>query len=68
LSDALSKLKGLSEYASKFGVYFRRIDALTKIGDEIKVLDLQNNSVRKEINTSTSATSLFNSSLSNKYL
>ena len=68
LNDAVPKLIGLAKYAKKFGNNFRRIDALTKINDEIKVLDLQNNSIREKIFESKSAQELFDSDFSNKYI
>ncbi|MFN7306890.1 MAG: hypothetical protein ACK5TQ_09965, partial [Acetobacteraceae bacterium] len=45
-ADALPKLKGIARYAEKCGHSYRRIDVIAKIGDKLRVLDLQEASVR----------------------
>ncbi len=47
--DALPKLKGLAAYAEEYGANYRRIDAIAKIGDVYKVLDLKEGTIRKQI-------------------
>ena len=59
LGDALPKLRGLVEYAERHGHHFQRIDAVTKIGDTLRVLDLIEPSVRAAVATADDATSLY---------
>ena len=53
LADALPKLKGLAAYAEVNSKHFRRIDAVAKVGDDFKLLDLMNASVRQMIADAT---------------
>ena len=41
LDDSLVKLQALAEFAEEHGVSFHRIEALSKVGDVMKKLDLQ---------------------------
>lgn len=59
LSDALPKLVGLASYAETHGSSFRRIEAITKIDDTLKYLDLTDPDVRNEICKAESAKVLF---------
>jgi type III restriction enzyme len=59
LSDALPKLIGLAEYAENHGSTFRRIEAITKIDDRLKYLDLTDPYVRNAIRKAESAKVLF---------
>lgn len=49
LGDALPKLRGLAAYAERHGAHFQRIDAVARIGDTLRVLDLTEPSVRAAV-------------------
>lgn len=49
LEDSLVKLQGLARFAQEYGSEFHRIEALTKIGSHLRVLDLQNATVREAV-------------------
>jgi hypothetical protein len=68
LSDALPKLKGLADFAEEFGGEFHRIEAVAKVGDELRVLDLLRESTRQAIREGDSAEPLYVGSSSEKYL
>jgi hypothetical protein len=57
LGDALPKLRGLAGYAERHGHHFDRIDAVAKIGEKLRVLDLAEPSVRAAVATATDAAS-----------
>lgn len=59
LGDALPKLRGLAAYAELHGQHYQRIDAVAKIGDGFRVLDLTEPSVRSEVAVATDATALY---------
>ena len=66
-SDAMPKLVGLAAYAEEFGDYYRRIDAIAKVDDKMRVIDLKEKAVRDAINNAASAKSLFDSSVAQNY-
>ena len=49
LDDSLVKLKGLALFAAAYGSAFHRIEALTKVGTSMRVLDLQQDAVREAV-------------------
>ena len=49
LEDSLIKLQALARFAGEFGSDFHRIEALAKVGAEMRVLDLQREEVRAGI-------------------
>lgn len=59
LSDALPKLIGLAHYTENHNKIFRRIEAITKIDDKLKYLDLTNPEVRNQVFNAQSAKNLF---------
>ena len=63
LADAVPKLQGLAQYAEANAEHFRRIEAVTAIGDEYKVLDLSEPSVRAAIREANNARVLYESSI-----
>jgi hypothetical protein len=65
--DAIPKLKGLAQYAARFGDQYRRIEAVAKIGDEFRVLDLKEESVRSAVNAATSVSTLYQGPFATKY-
>lgn len=67
-SDSIPKLRGLAKYAEIHGDNYRRIDAIAKIDEQYKVLDLKEESVRELIVSSTSVTELYKSSLATEYV
>ncbi|HEX8124120.1 MAG TPA: DEAD/DEAH box helicase family protein [Allosphingosinicella sp.] len=67
LADALPKLKGLAEYAHAHGAAFRRIDAIEKVGDKLRVLNLQDREVRAAVTAGNDAKALYESDLGQDY-
>lgn len=65
--DAIPKLKGLARYAQIFGDQYRRIEAVAKIGDKFRVLDLMEASVRSAITSATSIKALYESEAAADY-
>jgi type III restriction enzyme len=68
LADALPKLQGLARYAETNAAHFRRIEAVTAIGNGYKVLDLSEPAVRAAIRDATNAKTLYESSFAAEYL
>lgn len=67
LADALPKLKGLAKYAeANVGIY-RRVDAIAKVGETFRVLNLAEQSVRAAIGAAVSAKSLYDSKIATYY-
>ena len=66
--DAIPKLKGLARYAELHGNRYRRIDAVAKVGDKYRLLDLTEQSVRVAIESADSATTLYESSAGSDYV
>jgi len=67
LADALPKLRGLARYAEANGAVFRRIDALTELAGEYRVLDLTEPPVRAAVYGSDNAETLYKSAVATKY-
>ena len=66
-SDAVPKLKGLAKYATTYGSVFRRIDAVAKLGDTFRVLDLTEQVVRSAVESATSIKTLYESEMATDY-
>ena len=66
--DAMPKLKGLSRYAETFGGQYRRIEAVAKISDKFRVLDLTEPSTRAAVATATTIKALYESDAAADYL
>ena len=60
-SDALPKLRGLAAYAEKHAPIYRRIEAVAKIGDTLRVLDLSESDVRQAVAAARDAKGLYES-------
>jgi superfamily II DNA or RNA helicase len=67
LADALPKLKGLAAYAEAHSGHYRRIEAISEIGDTLRMLDLQKPEVRKAVIEAADAKSLYESSVATNY-
>lgn len=70
LDDSIMKLKGLAEFAEKYGSHFHRIDSLGTSGasNELRVLDMLDPVVRDVVLKSQgSASGLFGSAVGAKY-
>jgi len=65
--DAIPKLRGLAAYAEKHGHVFRRIDAIAKVGEQYRVLDIKEPSVRAAIESAISIKNLYDSTLAQDY-
>jgi type III restriction enzyme len=66
--DAMPKLKGLAQYAERFGDQYRRIEAVAKIGDKFRVLDLKETATRASVSTATTIKALYESADAFDYL
>ncbi len=55
LEDSLIKLQALARFADQFGSEFHRIEALARIGSQMRVLDLQDDAVRAGVSASDKA-------------
>jgi len=66
-SDALPKLQGLARYAETHASIYRRIDAVAKVDDALRVLDLTNATVRKAVAEAKDARNLYTGPHSNNY-
>jgi len=68
LGDSVPRLKGMAEYARVHRESFRRVDAVAKIGDRYRVLDLTEQSVRAAIENISSIHALYESGVATDYL
>lgn len=67
LADALPKLRGLAAYAAQYGAEFHRIEAVSKIGDELRVLDMTDPKVRDVVSKADDAKALYESHEAGNY-
>ncbi len=68
LEDSLVKLQALARFAGDYGTEFHRIEALAKIGNQMRVLDLQAERVRAGILASDKVPlELYSSDLASNY-
>ena len=68
LSDALTKLHGLAQYAERHVAIYRRIESVAAIKGKLRVLDLTQGNVRKAIAEAKDLETLFAGSLASDYL
>lgn len=66
--DAIPKLNGLAQYAESFGDRYRRIEAVAKIGDKFRVLDLKEAATRAAVAAATSIKALYESTNASDYV
>ncbi|MCY4591929.1 MAG: DEAD/DEAH box helicase family protein [Alphaproteobacteria bacterium] len=66
-SDAGPKLKGLARYAADHASVFRRIEAVARIGDAFRVLDLTERDVRAAVASAASIRALYESGAASDY-
>lgn len=59
LADAIPKLRGLATFAEEHGDAFVRIDSIAEIDGTLRVLDLTEATVRKEVRAARDAAALF---------
>ncbi|GAA3499256.1 hypothetical protein GCM10019016_063600 [Streptomyces prasinosporus] len=67
LSDAIYKLRGLAHYAEMYGDDFLRIEAVSKIGGSLRVLDLKQERVRNAVLAATDAKALYEGESADDY-
>jgi type III restriction enzyme len=67
LGDALPKLHGLAAYAERYGSHYQRIEAVAKVDDKLRVLDLMVPTVRDAVAAAKDAKALYSGSASNEY-
>ena len=61
-SDALPKLQGLAKYAETHPHIYRRIETVAKVDDTLRILDLTDAEVRKEVFEAKDAKSVYRGS------
>ena len=66
--DAMPKLNGLAQYAERFGDQYRRIEAVAKIGDKFRVLDLKEAATRASVSAAATIKALYESADAFDYL
>jgi len=66
-SDALPKLQGLATYAEHHAQAYRRIEAVAKVGDKLRVLELTDPGIRSAVAAATNAKTLYTSELASDY-
>lgn len=68
LGDALPKLRGLADYAAKFGAELHRIEAVAEMKDKkLRVLDIKSLMVRQAITEANDAEALYLSAAATDY-
>lgn len=67
LADALPKLRGLAEFAERYGTDFRRIESVAETGGTMRVLDLTKPHVRQAVRDATDAKALYESDVAHDY-
>ena len=67
LADALPKLLGLARFAETYGDDFHRIEAVAKVGEKLRVLDLTKPNVRKAVNECANSENLYMSEYAQDY-
>ena len=67
LADAVAKLKGLADYAGTHSHFYRRIEAVAKIGSKLRVLDLKRPEVHDAVKVANDAEPLYKSALAGDY-
>jgi type III restriction enzyme len=67
LADSLPKLIGLARYAEQNGDWYGRIDAISEVDGQYRLLDLKDSDVRQAISTAASAKSAYGGPLSKPY-
>ena len=69
LGDALSKLRGLADYAEQYGAEFHRIESVAEMkGGTSRVLDMKVAAVREAIRDADDAVALYLSTVASDYL
>jgi type III restriction enzyme len=58
----------LAQYAERFGDQYRRIEAVAKIGDKFRVLDLKEEATRASIAAAASIKTLYESADGSDYV
>ena len=66
--DAMPKLEGLARYAERFGDRYRRIEAVAKVGDMFRVIDMKEPGTRSAVAGATSIKQLYESNVAGDYL
>lgn len=67
LPDALDKLRGLAAFAAEYGAEFHRIEAVSEVGDQRRVLDMQDERVRAAVEVAEDAETLYAGPLAQNY-
>ncbi len=67
LADSWPKLRGLAQYAETHSHVYRRIEAVAKVGEKFRVLDLTRADVRQAVLEAESAEELYKSEVAGDY-
>ena len=68
LADSLPKLVGLASYAESHAAHFKRIEAVAKVNEGFRSLNLKESDVRDAVRLGPSAKSLFEGAMAKPYL
>ena len=61
------KLRGLANFAERFGDEFRRIESVAETGGKLRVLDFKLESVRRAVSEAKDAKELYRSEVASDY-
>ncbi len=67
LSDSLAKLQGLAQYAEEHSKHFRRIESIAEVNGKLRVIDLTEDKIRKQVLNSDNAKALFEGNTASDY-
>ena len=67
LGDALPKLRGLVQFAELYEDEFHRIESIAQLDGTLRVLDLNNQKVRRAVKDAADIGQLYNSDLANSF-
>lgn len=67
LGDSDEKLRAMAAFAAQYGHEFHRIETVSTVNDQAKVLDIQDPGVRQAIDSADDATSLYSGPLARNY-
>lgn len=67
LADAMTKLRGLAEFAERYEGEVRRIESVAEVDGRLRLLDLTRRSVRQAVREARGAKELYESDLADNY-
>lgn len=67
LADAMPKLVGLADFAETYGDALMRVEAISKVDDELRMLNLKDAWVREAVRTAKEAKGLYRGEVAVRY-